>query len=82
MLNHTEYPITSVCRADLESLGFDARATDDATMRKLASKLADDYCEQLFWSSLEILADRLRIPRRDSERIHERPYTASGVPLP
>lgn len=60
---HTGFPITSVCCADLESAGFDSRAVDDATMAELASKLADDYCEQLFWGSLEILAERLNIPK-------------------
>ena len=28
---------------------------DDADMKHLASKLADDYCEQLFWESLKII---------------------------
>ena len=58
-----DFPITSVCRADLESAGFDARRVDDATMKELAAKLADDYCEQLFWSSLDILAAKLNIPK-------------------
>jgi len=28
---------------------------DDADMKHLASKLGDDYCEQLFWESLKII---------------------------
>jgi len=28
---------------------------DNADMEHLASKLADDYCEQLFWESLRII---------------------------
>ncbi|MFC1816092.1 hypothetical protein ACFL0M_09130 [Thermodesulfobacteriota bacterium] len=28
---------------------------DDREMRQLASKLADDYCNQLFWDSLRII---------------------------
>ena len=28
---------------------------DDADMKHLASKLADDYCEQLFWESVKII---------------------------
>ena len=60
---YEDFPITSVCRADLESIGFDASAVDDATMKELAEKLADDYCEQLFWGSLEIIADYLEIPK-------------------
>jgi len=60
---YTDFPITSVCRADLESIGFDPSTVDDATMRELAEKLADDYCEQLFWGSLEIIADYLKVPK-------------------
>ncbi|HZM02200.1 MAG TPA: hypothetical protein VFC44_04175 [Candidatus Saccharimonadales bacterium] len=68
MPNHAEFyadfQITSVCRADLESIGFDTAAVDDATMKELAENLANDYCNQLFWGSLEILADDLKIPKR------------------
>ena len=61
-IKYTDFPITSVCRADLESIGYDASEVDDAT-KELSEKLADDYCEQLFWSSLEIIADCLNIPK-------------------
>jgi hypothetical protein len=60
---YADFPITSVCRADLDSIGFDTGAVDDTTMRELAEKLAEDYCGQLFWSSLEILAEHLKIPK-------------------
>jgi hypothetical protein len=60
----SDFPIVSVCRADLESIGFDASAVDDAKMERLAGKLADGYCEQLFFGSLEIIARWLDIPRR------------------
>jgi len=68
MPNHRGFKITSVCRADLESIGFDASGVDDATMSELAGKLADDYCEQLFWGSLEIIAEFLEIPKRAPTR--------------
>jgi len=59
------FPITSVSREDLEALGFDTSNVSDDTMERLASKLADDYCEQLFWSSLEILAENhFNIPKK------------------
>jgi hypothetical protein len=64
MPQYKDFPITSVCRADLENIGFDTMHLDDDTMEELARKLADDYCDQLFWSSLEILADYLKIPQR------------------
>ena len=63
-LNDGFFKITSVSRADLEQEGFDVSKVDDDTMIQLASKLANDYCEQLFWSSLVILAeDYFKIPR-------------------
>ena len=60
---YADFPITSVCRADLESLGFETRAVDDGTMKELAGKLADDYCDQLFWGSLDVISRYLKIPK-------------------
>ena len=53
------FPITSVHRLDIkEALKLNddqvARITDDM-MRKIARKMADDYCEQLFWEQLPII---------------------------
>ena len=54
------FPITSVHRDDVkEALKFTdkkaSKITDDM-MRRIARKMADDYCEQLFWDSLPIIA--------------------------
>ena len=65
---YVDFPITGVCRADLEGIGFDAANVDDATMAKLASKLANDYCDQLFWGSLEIIAEYLGIPKKKNSQ--------------
>lgn len=56
------FQVTSVCRADLMNplVGFSKRkalSISDAQMERLASKLGADYCEQLFWSSLKIIAE-------------------------
>ena len=51
-------------RDDLEHAGFDASQVDDAAMERLATKIADDYCEQLFWDHLPIIAEIMGIPRR------------------
>lgn len=62
---HKEFPITSVTREDLEDIGFDTSDVSDDTMKKLAQKLSDNYCEQLFWESLETIAEGyLKIPRK------------------
>ena len=59
------FAISHVSRADLEGLGFDTSEVSDGTMERLASKLGDDYCEQLFWTSLKIWAeDYFEIPKR------------------
>ena len=56
--------ITSVHRDDLENLGFDVSEITDKTLIRLSDKMADDYCEQPFHSSLEIIAeDYFEIPR-------------------
>ena len=55
--------ISEVSREDLQHLGYDISEVSDATMEYLAKKLGDDYCEQLFWSSLSITADYLEIPK-------------------
>ncbi len=58
------FPITSVSREDLKAKGFDTSKVSDAEMERLASKMADDYCEQMFWISLDILAELHGIPKR------------------
>lgn len=57
------YKITSIHRDDLVKFGFDVENITDAQMEKLASKMGDDYCEQLFWPSAEIIADILEFPK-------------------
>ena len=59
------FQISAVSRDDLKHIGFDTDNVDDSTMERLASKLGNDYCEQLFWSSLEILAEALEIPKKE-----------------
>lgn len=61
------FKITSVSREDLEEAGFDVSKVSDAKMCTLAGKLADDYYDQLFWSSLSIIAEgNLKIPRKNN----------------
>ncbi len=62
-MDTTYFPVTHTCREDLEGIGFDTSKVDDDTMTRLASKLGDDYCEQLYWSSLPIIAEYLKIPK-------------------
>ena len=60
---YKDFPITSVCRADLEQAGFSTTKVDDDTMSELASKMANAYCDFGFWEDLEILAEDLGIKK-------------------
>ena len=57
------FSITSVCRADLESAGFDTTNVDDDAMTELASKMANAYCDMGFWEDLSILAEDLGVKK-------------------
>jgi len=58
------FTITHVHRDDLLSKGFDVSRVSDGDMEELARKMSNDYLEQLFWSSLEIIAEEgLEIPK-------------------
>lgn len=58
------FRISSVHRDDLARRGFDVSNVTDEDMKELARKLEDDYCEQLFWESMVIIADQgLEVPR-------------------
>lgn len=60
-----EFKITSVTREDLEMRGFDTTNITDEQMERLAQKMCDDYLEQMFWISLDIIAeDIIGIPKR------------------
>ena len=50
------FTITRVCREDLaEIFGEKANELSNDEMEWLASKMADDYIEQLYWTQIEIL---------------------------
>lgn len=66
-MDTTYFKISSVSREDLEHKGYDTSNVDDDTMRRLASKMGDDYVEQLFWIQIPILADYLGIPLKQKE---------------
>ncbi|MDR2628282.1 MAG: hypothetical protein LBC40_09640 [Dysgonamonadaceae bacterium] len=61
------FEISLLHRDDLEHIGYDTSLVDDSLMQNLASKLGDDYCDQLFWDSLSVLAGLLGIPEREQE---------------
>jgi hypothetical protein len=65
MFSKESFCISRLSREDLESIGFDTSDVDDSTMERIADRLGDDYCTQLFWQSLEIIAEEgFHIPRK------------------
>ena len=73
------FPITSVHRLDIkEALHLTdeqvAKITDDM-MREIARKMADDYCEQLFWDHLA--DDRGICGRKGGNQLSEEPSKES-----
>ena len=56
------FPVTYISKDDIihafsnnSEVKTIVKRLDDADMKHLASKLGDDYCEQLFWESLKII---------------------------
>ena len=69
------FPITSVHRLDIkEALKLTdaqvSKITDDM-MRHIARKMADDYCEQLFWEHLPIIVEH--VAEREGIDLPDRP---------
>lgn len=53
------FSITSICKEDMREVFKEEPETlakieglTDATMKWIASKMSDDYCNQLYWDSL------------------------------
>jgi hypothetical protein len=58
------FRVTTVSRDDFRAKGFDVSGVSDSDMESLAGKMADDYCDQLYWGSLSCIAsDYFDIPR-------------------
>ncbi len=63
------FEITSVCMADLFDIASEDESAiisksnimrlDESDMRRIASKMADDYCDQLYWNSLRIIVEHV-----------------------
>ena len=54
------FEITSICRTDLLSAGYTQKQInkiDDGDMERIASKMADAYCDNGFWIDLPIIVD-------------------------
>jgi hypothetical protein len=60
------YNITSVCREDMESIGFDTETLTDEDMQKIAETLGESYVTSGFWQDLEsILIESYKLKQHD-----------------
>ena len=55
----TQAAIASPAAAEYYSLSVLKEKISDNDMDKLAEKMADDYCNQLFWESMETIASEI-----------------------
>lgn len=51
------FSITKIHKDDLKNRGFDTNLVTPEVLEGLANKLENDYLEQLYWTSLEIIAE-------------------------
>ena len=59
-----EFIVSILSREDFEEVGFDASNVDDETIQRIADKLGDLFCDQMFWPALVYLATDHKIPHR------------------
>lgn len=57
------FPITSVHRDDIKAVlhlsDSQVAQITDVMMREIAGKMADDYCEHLFWDHLPLIVEHV-----------------------
>ena len=63
-INKEIFIISELTRDDLETLGYDAKDLPNNMMQQIADDLQRDYHEQLFWISLEVIADHYGIKKK------------------
>lgn len=61
------FPVTSISRDDLASLGYKTEDITDEQMEQLARKMANDYLEQLYWTSMDIIAEDLGFEKDEQD---------------
>jgi hypothetical protein len=60
------FPVSSICRDDFESIGYDMAKVDDETMYEIASEMGD-YFENDFGATLESIAEEFDLPKHKKQ---------------
>jgi len=63
MKNLTPVSITSLSVNDLKAQGFDVSNVTQKQLELIASEMADDYVENLFWDDINCYAKKFNIPK-------------------
>lgn len=64
MARKTEFPITSVCKEDLDTAGFDISNITALQLTRIANLMENSYLENGFWHDLKEAAIRVGIPKK------------------
>jgi hypothetical protein len=69
------YKITSTCKSDMKIMLWnrieEINKLTSNEMEYIAGKLADDYCNQLYWSSLENIVEDVLDEKKDEREREE-----------
>ena len=60
----TEFPITTICKEDVETAGFDISNITDEQLKKIADNMEDMYLQDGFWHDLRASAEKVGIPKK------------------
>lgn len=52
MIMQEEFVVCVLSRDDLKEIGVDPDSLSDSAMKKIASKMGESYCNNVFWEDL------------------------------
>lgn len=60
----TEFPITTICKEDVETAGFDVSNITEEQLQNIANDMEDMYLRDGFWHDLRTSAEEIGIPKK------------------
>ena len=61
--NEGYYPISHLHIDDMKQAGFNTKKVSESDLETIADKMNDDYCDWMYWDSLNTIGDIMGIPR-------------------
>lgn len=65
----TEFPITTVCKEDVDTAGFDTTNITEEQLKKIANNMEDMYLKDGFWHDLRVSAEKVGIPKKKKKSL-------------